>query len=148
MPMSVIALVSWLRNPHKGRRSEVSVGKLKKLDRILIWVYSAIVTVAFYFILGYLGTKSLILSTVSVATSFIAAYLTFRRSAYFAFAYAINDVILILLWILASMESAGYVSVVVCFLTFLMNDLYTFFSWKKRKKRQISDRKETAIICN
>ena len=136
MPMSVLALISWLKNPFKGKKSEVKVNRLKREEHILILVYTLAVTTAFYFILAYLGTKNLILSTISVSTSFLAAYLTYRRSPYFALAYAANDVILILLWILASLESSGYASVVVCFVAFLLNDLYCFISWIKMQKRQ------------
>ena len=90
----------------------------------------------FYFILAELGTTNLIPSTVSVLTSFLAAYLTFRRSPYFALAYATNDLILIALWLMASACDARYLSVVVCFAAFFFNDLYGFFSWCSMAKRQ------------
>jgi nicotinamide riboside transporter PnuC len=86
--------------------------------------------------LNYFNTANLLPSTLSVATSFIAMYLTFRRSPYFALAYASNDVVLIVLWTLASFKNLQYVSVVVCLTVFLVNDLYGFISWQKMKKRQ------------
>lgn len=69
-------------------------------------------------------------------TSFIAVYLTFRRSPYFALAYAANDIVLIILWVLASIHDIRYISVVVCFVAFLVNDIYGFISWRKMKIRQ------------
>ena len=69
-------------------------------------------------------TANIIPSTLSVATSFIAVYLTFRRSPCFALAYAANDVVLIVLWTLADMENTSYLSVIICFVMFLINDLY------------------------
>ena len=75
--------------------------------------------------------------TLSVATSFIAVYLTFRRSPYFALAYAANDVALIVLWILAAKEDISYLSVIICFIMFLVNDLYGFVSWKRMERRQL-----------
>ncbi len=78
----------------------------------------------------------LFLSTISVATSFLAVYLTFRRSAFFALAYAINDIVLIFLWIFATLSDISYLSVITCFVVFLVNDLYTFISWKKLHKFQ------------
>ena len=77
------------------------------------------VTAAFYFILKALNTANLIPSTVSVATSFLAAYLTFRRSPLYAVAYAANDIVLIVLWVMATLDDIGYISVVVCFAIFL-----------------------------
>jgi hypothetical protein len=86
--------------------------------------------------LEYFGTANIVPSVISVTTTFIAVYLTFRRNPYFALAYASNDIVLIILWILASMEDIRYISVVVCFVAFLVNDIYGFLSWQKMKVRQ------------
>lgn len=77
-----------------------------------------------------------IIISFCVTTSFLAVYLTFRRSPYFALAYAANDIVLIILWILASLYDIRYVSVVVCFIAFFANDIYGFVSWRKMKTRQ------------
>lgn len=82
------------------------------------------------------NTANIVPSTISVTTSFIAVYLTFRRSPFFALGYAANDVVLIVLWSLASTSDARYISVVVCFSSFLVNDIYGFLSWLKMKERQ------------
>ena len=82
--------------------------------------------------------RNILPSTLSVATSFAAVYLTFRRSPYFALAYAANDVVLIVLWILAAREDISYLSVIICFVMFLVNDLYGFVSWKRMEKRQMA----------
>lgn len=139
MPMAVVALISWLRNPYKGNRAEVKVGSIGRTEQIFMWITAIVVTVLFYFILAYFDTANLLPSTLSVTTSFVAAYLTFRRSPYFALAYAANDVVLIVLWILASLTDVRYISVVVCFVAFLFNDLYGFISWRNMKKRQITN---------
>ena len=135
-PMCVFALVSWLKNPYGENRSEVRVNSIKKSERIFAVALTAAVTIIFYFILGYFNTANLIPSTLSVATSFLAVYLTFRRSPWFALVYAMNDFVLIILWLLASYEDGSYMSVAVCFMVFLINDLFCFVSWLKMKKRQ------------
>lgn len=66
-----------------------------------------------------------------MTTSFLAVYFTFRRSPHYALAYAANDVVLIVLWSLATAENPAYLSVVVCFFAFLANDIYGFCNWKK-----------------
>ena len=101
-----------------------------------MWVMTAIVTVLFYFVLKYFETANIIPSTISVTTSFMAVYLTFRRSPYFALAYATNDIVLIVLWVLASITDVRYISVFVCFIAFLFNDIYGFISWQRMKKKQ------------
>ena len=136
MPMAVFALISWLRNPYNGNRAEVKVNSVSRLEQVLMWIATIAVTFIFYFILEYFDTANIIPSTISVTTSFLAVYLTFRRSPYFALAYAANDVVLIILWILASVSDIRYISVVVCFVAFWFNDIYGFISWQRMKKRQ------------
>lgn len=137
-PMALLALISWLRNPYKGNKAEVAVNRIGAVEWILMLILSVFVTVAFYFILDYFGTANMLPSTLSVTTSFIAVYLTFRRSPYFALAYAANDIVLIVLWILAAMDDISYLSVVICFVLFLVNDIYGFISWKKMELRQMT----------
>lgn len=136
VPMAVLSLISWLRNPFKKGESEVKVNSVKGRELALLFVIAAIVTAAFYFILDWLGTANLLTSTLSVTTSFIAAYLTVRRSPAYALAYALNDLVLIVLWILATGVDSSYFSVIICFVIFLINDLYGFFNWTRMKKRQ------------
>lgn len=135
-PMAVFAFVSWIKNPYNGKKSEVKVNDLKFAEIIFMLLLTAVVTIIFYFILKFFNTANLLPSTLSVTTSFIAVYLTFRRSPYFALAYAANDIVLIVLWLLASLTDISYVSVTVCFIMFLVNDIYGFISWIKMRKRQ------------
>lgn len=136
LPMAVLALVSWLKNPYKGNKSEVTVNRLSLKEIPIMVLLTAAVTVAFYFILKYFHTANLIPSTVSVTTSFVAAYLTFRRSPYFSLAYAANDIVLIVLWVLAAKTDKSYICVVICFAAFLINDIYCFINWLKMRKKQ------------
>ena len=136
-PMALFALIAWLRNPFGGNKAEVAVNRLKKPELYFMWALTAVVTIGFYFILDAFRTANLLPSTLSVTTSFVAVYLTFRRSPYFALAYAANDIILIVLWAMASMEDRSYICVLICFVMFLVNDLYGFASWKRMEKRQL-----------
>ena len=136
MPMALFALVSWLRNPYKGNKAEVRVNSVGRPEILLMWLLARAVSVLFYFILNYFETANIVPSTLSVTTSFLAVYLTFRRSPYFALAYAANDIVLIVLWVMASVSDVKYISVVVCFITFLVNDIYGYLSWQKMKLRQ------------
>lgn len=137
-PMAFFALVSWLRNPYKGKKSQVKVNSINRKEAWFTVLLTAVVTVVFYFILKYFETANLFFSTVSVTTSFAAVYLTFRRSPYFALIYALNDIVLIILWVYASLSDITYLSVVICFIMFLVNDIYGFVSWLKMEKKQNS----------
>lgn len=144
-PMALFALISWLRHPYAGKRSEVKVNRISKTETALMLLLTAAVTVGFYFILKHLGTANLAPSTISVTTSFLAVYLTFRRSAFHPAAYAANDIVLIVLWVMASLSDKSYISVVVCFSAFLINDLYGFISWRRMHKKQNADPAEQAV---
>lgn len=135
-PMAFFTLISWLRNPYNGKKTEVSVNHIKRKEILFMTILSAVVTIVFYFILDYFNTANIIPSTLSVTTSFLAVYLTFRRSAYYAIAYAANDIILIILWVMAALHDISYISVIICFIMFFINDIYGFINWQKMSERQ------------
>ncbi len=139
MPMAIFALISWIRNPYNGNKAEVKVNSIGKQEKILMWLLNIIVTAVFFYILSYFHTANIVPSTISVTTSFLAVYLTFRRCPTFALAYAANDIVLIVLWVMASVYDVKYISVVVCFIAFLVNDIYGYVSWQRMKRRQTAE---------
>lgn len=135
MPMAVFSLISWLRHP-ADVKNEVQVNHIRPREYVLAAILTAVVTVVFYFVLRYFNTANLIPSTISVTTSFAAVYFTFRRSQLYAAAYAANDVVLVVLWLMAAAEDVRYISVAVCFMAFLVNDIYGFINWRRMAKAQ------------
>lgn len=144
LPMSVITLIAWARHPFRGKKSEVEIKKVTVKETIFALFLSLVVSVVFYFILKALNTANLIISTISVFTSFIACYMTFRRSPYYAIGYAANDIVLVIMWVMASFDNRAYVSMAVCFATFFLNDCYGFFNWLRMqgKQKQIAAKEE------
>lgn len=138
LPMALWSIYTWIRNPSSENNAEVKINKLNAKNYILLIASGVAVTVGFYFLLKFFDTPNLIFSTLSIMTSFFAAALTMLRSSYFAMWYAMNDVILIVLWVLAAMNNPIYIPVIVNFAVFLFHDLYGFYSWKKREKKQVS----------
>lgn len=139
MPIALLSIVSWLRNPYEGGKGEIKVENLSKKGWLYITLLTVMVTFIFYFILKYFQTANLIVSTFSIATSFMASLLMYLRSPYYAIAYAGNDIILIVLWVLATFENSSYFPMIICFTIFLINDIYGFFSWQKMKEKQCID---------
>lgn len=133
-PVSAISVITWLRNPYSS--SEVKVSRVTTKTMTLLLIATAGVTVMFYFILKWCGTASLTASTVSVATSFLASMLAVLRSPLYAAVYALNDIVLIVLWVIASLEDVSCVTMVMCFIVFLINDLYGLINWLKMQKKQ------------
>ena len=135
-PIAVAALVSWLRNPFDGNRLQVRVGDVSYHEFGFLALLATVVTLLFGALLFALNTANLLWSTVSVFTSFVAAYLTVRRSPFYALGYAANDLVLIVLWALAAQGNREYIALVICFSVFFLNDLYGFYNWLKLRKKQ------------
>ena len=134
-PMAILSAISWYKNPYKNSQ-EVKVNNPEKRQIITMILLSIIITVIFYFILKSLDTANLVISTISITTSFLASYLTYLRSPYYALAYSANDIVLIILWILASIEDTSYIPMIFCFLMFFANDIYGFINWQRMKTYQ------------
>lgn len=134
-PIAVLSIISWARHPYK-KTAEVEVHRMTGKQTAVMCVLAVLVTGAFYFILKSLETANLLPSTISVTTSFLAVYMTMMRSPYYAVGYAANDVVLIVLWIMAAMEDSSCLPMVFCFVMFFVNDAYGFFNWRRMQKRQ------------
>ena len=135
-PIAMGAVVTWLRNPYK--KGEVKVRHTNPKLWSILTVLAIAVTIIFYYVLKFFDTPNLIVSTISITTSFMAASLTLLRSSYYALFYAGNDIVLIILWILATTTNIAYLPMVLCFIMFLLNDLYGFINWQRMKKNQTS----------
>ena len=101
-PIDLFATIVWLKNPSEKGKTEVRMAHLtpKKIR------------------------------TASVFKSMMASVLTIMRVPYYALAYTANDIILIIMWIMASVENPVYVPMIFNFVIFLVNDTYGFLSWK------------------
>lgn len=136
LPMAIWSTITWIKNPAKNGK-EVAIQKLTPKNIIVIIILTIIVTVVFYYLLYIFNTPNLLFSTISISTSFIAACLTMMRSSYYAIGYAANDIVLIILWGLASIQESVYIPILINFIIFFINDIYGFVSWKKREEIQI-----------
>lgn len=143
-PIAALSIIEWIKHPFEKGKHEVSVSRLSKKQVASVIILTVLVTFIFYFILKAFNTANLIVSTISIATSFSASYLMLLRSPFYALAYGMNDVVLIVLWVLASFEDASYIPMVACFVMFLANDIYGFYNWGRMKKRQEEANKKTA----
>ena len=132
MPMAIWSTITWIRNPAPNGK-EVAIQKLTPSHILGIIVSGTVITWIFYLILSALNTPNIVFSAISITTSFLAATLTMLRSSYYALGYASNDIVLIILWTMASMENPVYIPVVVNFTIFFFNDMYGFLCWKKRE---------------
>ncbi|MFV0441320.1 MAG: nicotinamide riboside transporter PnuC [Lachnospirales bacterium] len=141
MPICIMSTISWLKNPFNDGKtdsnvSEVEIADISKNALVKLLLTSVMVTWIFYYILDFFNTPFLIVSTLSITTSFLAASLAALRSPYYALIYALNDIVLISIWTFSTMQNPENLSMVICFAMFLLNDLYGYVNWLKIKKRQ------------
>ena len=134
-PIAVMSTVSWIKNPYKGTK-EVTVARITAKQIAVMSIAAAAATAILGYVLYLLQNANLLFSILSIATSFVASWLTLLRSPYYAIAYSLNDIVLIVLWVLATIEDMSYLPMVLCFVMFFLNDMYGFFNWRRMAKRQ------------
>ena len=135
MPVAVFAIISWIRHSYKNT-SEVEVVKIGSKQIIETVIVAIGATIASFFILRALNTPNLIVSTISITASSAAGYLVIRRSPFYALAYAINDLILIILWGMAAYKDPQYIPLSISFVGFFACDTYGLINWLKMRKKQ------------
>ncbi len=135
-PISAASVVTWLRHPYEKGKPQVKIAKMSRLNCCICALLTIAVTIAFYFILKFFGTANLWLSTLSVTTSFAASYLMLFRNDAYAIAYSCNDLVLVALWVLATLDDSAYFPMIICFSIFFVNDMYGFINWRRMKKKQ------------
>ena len=143
-PMTIIQLVAWLKN--LGKDYVVKVNSITKKEIIIVIAVALIAFVAFYFILRALDTSQLIFSTISIVTSVLATYFQSRRSKYGFLSFLFNDVVLCVLWLMATLQDIKNVSMLVAVALYVICDIYGFISWGVMQKRQQKD--SSVIVKN
>ena len=142
IPIHVACIVSWIRHRRDPESAEVRINSLRAREYLLLGMAHCIVTVALYFLLNALGTVELIVSTISLVSSVSAAYLMLRRSEYYAVCFIVNDIILLILWGLRVYHyGVSSLPTLITFVVFLINDVYGFLAWRKRRRRQNAEEK-------
>lgn len=147
IPIYAMSIVSWLRNKNPDNESTVQIKAIKGKEYLYLGIATVVATVGFYFLLKVLNTSELIVSTLSLVSSAVASYLMLRRCSYYAVGFIVNDVILIILWGLAMINSGlGYLPTVISFVVFLVNDIYGLIHWKiEEKKQKIAQEKREGV---
>ena len=136
IPIHIGCIVSWLKNRKNPDAAEVKINTLTRREYFLLAVGDLAATTAFYFLLRALGTSELIVSTISLVSSVSAAYLMLRRSEYYAVCFIANDIILLVLWGIRVAVDPACIPTLITFVIFLINDVYGFIAWKRRKREQ------------
>lgn len=136
LPVSLFVLITWLKHPFKEDNPEIEISHLSVKKIMIVLILAPVVTYVFYVILNAFNTPNLMVSTLSITTSFVAASFMFLRSRYYAIFFGVNDIVLIILWTLATMDDPTYLPMVMLFVSFFANDAYAFINWTRIKSKQ------------
>lgn len=143
IPLSIISLVSWVKNKNGGKGEQVQVNKISKKEYLILSLVIVALTIGFYFLLKALHTNELIVSTISLVAPVISAYLMLRRSSYYAICFIVSNVVLIVLWGLSiKTAGAGFLPTICSFVIFTVLDVYGLIHWKQEEKRQNKETQE------
>lgn len=138
-PLMLFGLINWLR--HQDDTNTVVIKDITKRELGLLLGSQVIMFFGYYFLLKAFNTNNLLVSTFSLVASFIASYLTARRSENGFIGFIINDLILIVLWGIP-VVSGNYlvITALLCPILLLINDIYGVFNWRKIKEEQKEER--------
>lgn len=143
IPLSIISLVSWVKNKNGGKGEQVQVNKISKKEYLILSLVIVALTIGFYFLLKALHTNELIVSTISLVAPVISAYLMLRRSSYYAICFIVSNAVLIVLWGLSiKTAGAGFLPTICSFVIFTVLDIYGLIHWKQEGKRQNKETQE------
>ena len=134
-PLAILGLVEWAKNQYADTHV-VTITKLTKIDYFIALAITIVLTTIAFFVLSALNTQSLVVSTISIATSTMAGYFVIKRSPGYALFYFLNDSVLIVMWSIEAYQNISALPMVISFITFVINDLYGFINWLRLRKKQ------------
>lgn len=135
LPLMLLGLINWLR--HQDDTNTVVIKDITKKELLIVLASQAIMFIGYYYLLKAFNTSNLLVSTFSLVASLIASYLTARRSEYGFIGFVINDLILIVLWgIPLATGSLSIITVALCPILLLINDIYGAYNWRRIKLEQ------------
>lgn len=136
LPLAIVGIISWIRNQDIDK-GVIIVNTLSKKEIYLVILSQIFLFSVYYSMLKAFQTELLMLSTISLITSVLAAYFEARRSEMAMFCYAANDFTIILLWLVPIINGQiSLITVLVGPLLLLVNDFYGVYNWSKIKKEQ------------
>ena len=149
IPIQIVTAISWFKN--KQANDEVMVNKLPKIEYLFIFTTAIALIAPVYFMLGALGANYQIISVATFILPIITYYLTFRRSVVQFATYILQNLTIVLLWLMPIIEGgvadAGLLPMSLTFAIFVVNNIYGYISWRKRYKRQQIKQKQPDVVA-
>ena len=149
MPLQIFTVLKWLKYRNMQKSQEVIVKKLHWQEYLIVVLVALVASVGVYFILQALNTSELIINTMTFILSIVGTYLMFRRSSFYAIAFIINNIALIILWTISVInEGLEYLPMVISFAIFFLLNTYGLVRWQIAERKQNKSQSELAPQLN
>ena len=138
IPLQIATAIAWFRN--KRQTSQIQVNRLSWLEYVCIALFALSLIGPVYFLLRALNTNYLAISVATFILPMISYYLTFRRSVVQFGAYIVQNITIVLLWLMpiiyGGIADIGLLPMSLTFVMFVINNIYGFVNWRRKYKQQ------------
>lgn len=136
VPMYLYGIINWMRHKQQDNNI-VKIAELSKKELTILSCSFIPIFIVIYFLLQALNTAQLLMSTLSFALLVPAMYLLMRRSKYSNYAFLLQDLVYIILWLCVVMQGGGnYLCIVISNIIQVGFDIYAIIEWRKLEKKQ------------
>lgn len=137
IPLNIVAIINWTKNIKaqkngESSNSKIQIRRLNSKGWIICSVGFVVIVVAGYFVLGWLGTTSLIVSALSLAMGIIYKCLSGQRYLESYLVNIANNIISTILWITTFITTQNPTAIVPILmkLASLIDGIYGYILWK------------------
>lgn len=149
LPMQFIGIYMWRKHliTDGVRGEDIQVRKLEKKHWAYIVIAAAVLTIVYAIFLNSIGGKQAGLDSLAVVLSIIAQILMVKRYAEQWLLWIAVNVLTIILWITALVQSGGNDwNMVLMWTAFLINSIISYYNWQKiYKGQQASDQSKYGL---
>ena len=136
-PMYVYGIIHWLKNRDKKDNIVIVKSNLSIKEWLISILCFIPIAVGAYFLLKMLNTSMLLISFLSFCSMLPAVYLLIRRCKWNQVAFLLNDLIVILLWLLLAIQKdMSFLPMFIYHLFQIAYDIYGLVEWIKLEKKQ------------
>ncbi|MCL2846250.1 MAG: nicotinamide riboside transporter PnuC [Firmicutes bacterium] len=139
LPITIYGIMNWGRHRrHDDAKGSVALITNTSVREFGLIVGSQVVMgVGYFFLLRWLGTEFLVVSTITLVVGIVAEYLVARRSRWALYAHIVKELAAITLWAFVIAEGGTNVIVIILIPIFcIINDTYGAIQWRRLQKRQ------------
>ncbi len=134
IPIYLISIFSWFRHQ---QNKVVKIRKITKLEVTLFVLGLVIMCAAIWIVLWAVNSPLAWSSAFAITFSFASNYLAMRRSNAAFVVWCLDDVFVIVLWLIPVINGEiALLNVAITTFAFLINDIYGVINWRRMNKQQ------------